>query len=40
MIPNIDDSENRNIMQEQLQSWLPKQGYFGKLATNIENNSN
>jgi len=31
---NLHDSENRNIMQEQLHAWLLKQGYSEKLASN------
>lgn len=31
---NLHDSENRNIMQERLHTWLLKQGYSEKLAAN------
>ena len=31
---NLHDSENRNIMQERLHTWLLRQGYSEKLASN------
>lgn len=34
---NLHDSENRNIMQERLHTWLLKQGYSEKLASNAVN---